>query len=294
MKILVLGLAKSGTTALAYRLRDALGEGAELEFEPGKTAGAEDSELHRRITARTGDGVTKNLVFPTTETRWERIFDNADRYDRAVWIVRDPRDIIISNFFYHWFQGHRASPERYRLALERTREKERNPGALPFIDLVSGTMTDNRAQLEAWQRSWYEILVEAAPGITRHLHVLKYEDLVDERLEELSAYLGIALTGAREIPDEHRRVVRTRAYGNWRRWFTEDDVEFFRPVLGEFLRGMGYDADDWTLQPVEQLPAAEGSGYMESLRSRGGSKSPVTKLAERARRTLRRLLPRRS
>ena len=53
-------------------------------------------------------------------------------------------------------------------------------------------------------------------------------------------------------------------------------------------------ADDWALQPAEQLPAAEGSDYMESLRSRGGSRSPVTKLAERARRALRRLLPRRS
>ena len=74
------------------------------------------------------------------------------------------------------------------------------------------------------------------------------------------------MSGAVVVPDEHRRVARTRGYGNWRRWFTEEDVEFFRPVISEFLDIMGYDPSDWELTPVDRLPAEEGSGYMERLR----------------------------
>ena len=290
MKILVLGLAKSGTTALAYKLQEALG-GAQLHFEPGKTTGAEDVRLHEGIVADSQSAVTKNLVFPTTETHWDDIFAIADRYDRAIWIVRDPRDIIISNFFYHWFQGHRATREKYTLALTRTRRKQHEPAGTPFIDLISGTMTENREQLAAWQNSWYSILLGAAGDIKQHMHILRYEDFVDARFGQLNDYLGLELRGETTVPSEHQRVVRTRAHGNWRRWFTEVDVEFFRPILSDFLECFGYDPDDWELTPVDHLPASEGSEYMEKLynkTSRGGaSRSLIGRIVDRLKRSRR-------
>ncbi len=280
MKVLVLGLAKSGTTALAYKIQEALGDDAALHFEPGKATGAEDRALHRRITSGSGPLVTKNLVFPTDETRWDDIFANAGRYDRAVWIVRDPRDIIISNFFYHWF-GHKSTNEKFVEALARTRRKEADPAGTAFIDLVAGTMTDNREHLAAWQSNWYGILGRAAGGIREHLHVLRYEDFVDGRLDAVSDYLGLTLAGDIAVPDEHQRVVRTRGHGNWRRWFTDEDVAFFRPIISDFLDTMGYDSDDWALTPVEALSAAEGSDYMKKLRE-GRGKAPARSLFRRA------------
>ncbi len=268
MKILILGLAKSGTTALAYKIHESLGSTAKLHFEPGKIGGAEDSTLHDGIIADNRSCVTKNLIFPTNETRWDEIFSNVHKYDRAVWIVRDPRDIIISNFFYHWFQGHKAAREKFNTALERTLRKEAKPACIPFIDLVSGTMTENRAQLEAWQNSWYDILSRASDQIIGQMHVLKYEDFVDENFSRLNEYLGLALTGATRVPDEHRRVVRTRSYGNWRRWFTSEDVEFFRPILQDFLDKMGYDASDWKLENPESLTREEGSEYRQKTFNR--------------------------
>ncbi len=280
MRVLVLGLAKSGTTALAYKIHEALGRDAALHFEPGKTTGAEDTALHARLTAAPGSMITKNLVFPTDETRWHDVFANADRYDRAIWIVRDPRDIIISNFFYHWY-GHHSTREKFEEALARTRRKESDPTGTPFVDLVAGTMTDSREQLAAWQSNWYGILGRAAAGIRSHLHVLRYEDFVDGRLDAVSAYLGLELAGDATVPDEHRRVARTRGYDNWRRWFTAEDVDFFRPIVSDFLRTMGYDADDWTLVPMSSLPADEGSGYMKKLRENRAS-APARSLLRRA------------
>ncbi|GJL81055.1 MAG: hypothetical protein DHS20C01_06890 [marine bacterium B5-7] len=273
MKILILGLAKSGTTALAYKIHAALGLNARLEFEPDTASGAENLSLHDDITSIDDPVVTKNLIFPTNQMNWDNIFANVAKYDRAIWIARDPRDIIISNFFYHWFQGHKAKPEAYRLALARTRAKESNPAGTPFVDLVAGTMTDNRAQLEAWQRSWYDILTGVADRISANMYVLRYEDFVDERFGELNQYLGLSLEGDTEVADEHRRVVRTRGYDNWRRWFTDEDIKFFRPILSEYLNTMGYDANDWALESPDRLPAAQGSEYMEKLRSKDARKS---------------------
>jgi len=265
MKVLILGLNKSGTTALAYKLQEALGQGTALHFEPGRVGGAEDEKIHRDIVAKPGAAVTKNLIFPSTETNWGSVFSNADLYDRAIWIVRDPRDIIISNFFYHWFQGHKAAPEKFQLALQRTSDKEQEPARYAFIDLVCGTMTEGRAQLEAWQRSWYDILDKAAPGIVKHTRVYKYEDFVAQNFAPIKDYLGLAIQGETEVPDEHQRVVRTRSFDNWRRWFTDEDVDFFRPILSEFLATMGYDPDDWRLEYPQSLPSAEGSDYMTKL-----------------------------
>jgi hypothetical protein len=132
-------------------------------------------------------------------------------------------------------------------------------------------MTENLDQLQGWQQSWYKILNNAAPQIISHLHVLKYEDFIDKRLDGLSTYLGIKLDGDTEVAAQHQRVVRTRAYGNWRRWFTEQDVEFFKPIIADFLRTMGYNSDDWRLEKVTQLASSEGSDYMKKLNTRSAS-----------------------
>ncbi|MFT5113327.1 MAG: hypothetical protein ACI8P9_002656 [Parasphingorhabdus sp.] len=286
MKVLILGLAKSGTTALAYKIHESMPDGAELEFEPGKTKGAEDLQLHNRITASNRPVVTKNLIYPDQQTRWQEIWANVAKYDRAIWIVRDPRDILISNFFYHWYQGYQVDKQAFELALKRTQQKEQSPSSMAFIDLVAGTMTKDRDQLQAWQQSWYDILNGAAETIQQRMHILKYEDFVDGRVDGLSEYLGISIEGETEVPDEHKRVIRTRGYDNWRRWFTNEDVEFFTPLISSFLQRMGYDHEDWKLIPCDTLPSAEGSEYMQDMfkRGRGTARSSKSWLRRFARR----------
>jgi hypothetical protein len=93
---------------------------------------------------------------------------------------------------------------------------------------------------------------------------LKYEDFVDENFADLEAYLGFPLKGSGQVDERHLRVVRTKKAGDWKNWFLEDDVTFFRPIFKEFMERFGY-ADDWTLPPDPVIAVEASSNYVRSL-----------------------------
>jgi hypothetical protein len=269
MKVLVLGLPKSGTTILAYRVFDALpGRWKKLYFERGRLRGAEDTAFHQRVCRGSRNVVSKNLVNPDAHTDWDAIFGSIACYDRSIWIARDPRDVLVSTFFYYWFRRHRVPAERYRKALTLTKEKERAPASLPFFRLVSDTMTGGEAPLAQWQQDTYGRLAQQAGRLAEQCQVLRYEDLIDGRLAELNDYLGVVVENRKEVPGRRRRVVRSRGYGDWRQWFTSEDIEFFQPMYAGYLQAMGYEAENWRLANPATLPSSSGSGYMQSLRRR--------------------------
>ena len=56
------------------------------------------------------------------------------------------------------------------------------------------------------------------------------------------SYLGFSINSQVSVPDELRRVERTKTFENWRRWFTEDDVDTLKSDLSPYLHRLGYDA----------------------------------------------------
>lgn len=266
MRIYILGLPKSGTSILAsWVSRSQPGWRRRLFIEPGERQGAEDTDLHQRIRRRHRNVVTKNLLFPDRRTDWERVLESARQYDRRIWLARDPRDNILSIFFYHWYRGHSTDEERFREAWRLTREKERSPASIPFYEIAGVTMNGNVAEFADWQGLWYSLLAASVPRISATMHVSRYESVVDRELQALGEYLGFRVRTGSRLGDDTRRVERTGQHGNWRRWFNRDDVEFFRPLFTDYMTAMGYDTDDWTLMPCETLPPSEGTEYMTRL-----------------------------
>jgi hypothetical protein len=92
-----------------------------------------------------------------------------------------------------------------------------------------------------------------------------YEDLVAGWFGPLAEYLGLPLTpDAPVVPEEHKRVERSRAVGSWRDWFTPEDVDYYRPLLAPILAAYGY-ADEWELNPAPVLDPRTGSRYVERI-----------------------------
>ena len=147
-------------------------------------------------------------------------------------------------------------------------QKEHDPSSIPFYRLVADTMTDGEEALANWQTSTYGYLNAQADNINRYCHVFHYEDMINNRMDDLNRYLGFTVSNEVEIDNARKRIVRSKAYDNWRRWFTGEDVKFFKPLLSEYLATMGYDSDDWNLVEVNRLPAVEGSEYMQRLHDR--------------------------
>jgi len=269
LRILLLGLGKSGTSIATYRIYAGLSQPKRIVFEPLTF----DQSGREKLDQQPGleidpefNIITKCLVQPLYNPDWNFITSYAENFNRHIWITRDPRDRLLSDFFYGAYRLH-APPGReqgfekvIRRRIQIVQEKERNPQVIPFKDLHADPEV-----LKQELRLIYDQLLQYAAPLLDSWFVLHYEDFVEGRTRKLNKYLGINVDLSAEVPNQFRRVARTRGHGNWRDWFTPDDVEFFRPLFDDYLRKTGYDADDWELNKNPKLDAEFGSKYIEKL-----------------------------
>jgi hypothetical protein len=96
------------------------------------------------------------------------------------------------------------------------------------------------------------------------LCICRYEDMVEGRLGGLEEYLGLKLEAGTAVSPEHGRVARTRTYGGWRNWFTDEDVEDLRPVLQPYLQHY-YAGAEWDLSAEPSVSAEFSSAYVARI-----------------------------
>ena len=73
-----------------------------------------------------------------------------------------------------------------------------------------------------------------------------------------------------EIPKSSgkAKVIRKKAAGDWRHWFTEEDVSLFKPAYKDYMQLMDYDIDDWNLNENPVIHPEYSSAYMQNLAQR--------------------------
>ncbi|QAY77679.1 hypothetical protein [Sphingosinicella sp. BN140058] len=269
MKIVIYGLAKSGTSALFYKIRNSLPAGTISLFEPS-TYTRRERLLERLRAARRGhfapDVLAKLLPWDWRPVR----LGDFDDFDRQILLVRDPRDRLVSALLYKTYN---ASFVRDASAaadfLDLVRRKEANPGAVTMLRLLR--TFDALEEAAGAQSSWMDRYHHR--GVTLplrfhderpHLPVFRYEQLVDSQFGPLEEMLGLSLGGAAKVPDSLQRVVRTKGYGAWRNWFTPEDVAELRPLFQAYLDRY-YSGADWDLQASPAIDAKHGSIYVERV-----------------------------
>ena len=259
LKVLLIGLPKSGTTILTYRIAEAFPFEPRIYFEPGGKNGLNDVQVHK-MDRHENFSITKSLFLPLSNIH-NKCSEICELYDKIVWIIRDPRDQFVSNFFYRWYFLHRPSPINFKKSYALTIQKESNPSSVPFLKLHEDCINADQYFKHGWGESMDQI-----KKIKSDILLLKYEDFVDNKLESLNEYLELEINENIEVPN-HRlmRVARTKKYGNWRNWFTPEDVAFYKPMLSDYLAFFGYDPDDWELNNPEKLSSKEGSEYMKRM-----------------------------
>ena len=121
--------------------------------------------------------------------------------------------------------------------------KQAAPGSVSLVEILEYMSAINECNFVDVFTQWMSYSVsyhDTFPGY----ELFHYEDLVDERFNDLEAYLGFALTGDAQVGPRLSRVVRTKGSGDWRNWFTAADVERFRPIYADYMQRHGYK-DDW-------------------------------------------------
>src|SRR3546814_18049498 len=78
-------------------------------------------------------------------------------------------------------------------------------------------------------------------GVAREKIVVAYEDMVAGRMTDLESYLGVTLPSDMSSVNlgPFGYTKRSGASGNWRAFFTYEDVKILRPLIGAKLDEIG-------------------------------------------------------
>lgn len=270
MKTVIFGLARSGTTALFYKLKNSLPPRTVCLFEPRRfdpravRAGGITSLLAR---GRGADVLAKVLPFRPDDPADA---DSFSHFDRQILIVRDPRDRLISRLLYGVYHSDFGRhDDKVKSFIEVLERKQAEPGSVPLIDLLAAFagLNGESFDLDAWAAAHRRHAIKKPLDFhdaREGLFLFRYEEMVDRRFAGLEEYLGVALKGEASVAAEFSRVTRTKSYGGWRDWLTARDVEYLRPLLRPFLDRY-YPEADWELRPSPSIPAEDGSLYVERI-----------------------------
>jgi len=262
MKILILGLGKSGTTAMLYKISGGLPNCKAFSGgRPGKYIGDYENAVYKHTYEE-----RKGKSFELYQDHLQK-----EHYDRKIWIARDPRDSAISRMLYRWHKGYLGYRKQYEAHLELVLKKEKDPKSVDFHEICRYTghngWPTTTAKVVEEEQNRYEQMRKFVEGLGDDWFLFKYEDMVDKKFKALNEYLAFDVTAEAEVPKGtgKEKVVRKKASGDWRHWFTEKDVELFKPAYTPYMELIGYDCDDWVLDPQPVIEPEFSSVYMQSL-----------------------------
>ena len=167
---------------------------------------------------------------------------------RTILLVRDPRDVIISqvhyilkeesHFLHHHYKTLQTDKERYITSILGVRHKQNNPKTLGIAEKLDSIL------------SWQQV---------DSVLMLRFEDLIGhqgggdsdiqkERIMAIGDHIGI------KIEETPARYIGKRAFGQggtyrkghigeWRQVFDDEVKDLFRKKAGAHLIKMGYELD---------------------------------------------------
>jgi hypothetical protein len=271
MKILILGTGKSGTTALLYKVAGGLPNCEVFSGgQPGKYSGQYENAVYKHTYEE-----RKGKSFDLFEKHLQK-----EHYDCKIWIARDPRDAAVSRMLYRWHKlywwhrGYLEKKKQFLAHLDLVLKKERDPRSVPFhlICRYSGHngWPISTEEVVEEERFRYQRMSDFVRSLGEEWFLFRYEDMVSRKVDGLNEYLGFQVEEDAEISQStgKAKVVRKKATGDWRHWFTEDDVELFKPAYLPYMEAIGYDCNDWALSQNPVIEPEYSSTYMKSLPKR--------------------------
>ena len=222
--------------------------------------------IMERDAAREG----KNIVgdkSPSSNIHGQAVRDMHAVYPDAklVYIVRDGRDVLISERFRNFVEESKFLTSEDKQIIEGLRKDQ-----TPFTNGTRSIFTESfiRRVAKGWVMNLQETEDEAKKLYGKNYFGMRYEDLLATPFEELSKlwkFLGVkkidkSLVKKIQVelksnPDEEWQAKRNKGIasflpkgqaGNWSRLFTEKDKFIFKEVAGEMLIKWKYEESvDW-------------------------------------------------
>lgn len=261
MRCLILGQGKSGTSALFYSIVNRM-PGAISIFEPVPMS---------REQLEPTDLVVKKLIEYLDDEEIKML----EQFDKRIYIMRDPRDAIVSRLLYIvWDRKFVYDDTKLGIFIDAIRQKERDPASISVVKLYE--LMDSLDQvrvLNAVQR----LNRKTVDFLNKHgdrFYSFKYEDFVQGNLGDIRDYLGLDIDNEIEVAEIHQRVKRKKSAGDWKNWFTEEDVLYFKREFADIMGIDNYN-DDWELNSVPVIEPEFSSEYVKRIANERREKLPL-------------------
>jgi len=262
MKILILGTGKTGTTVMVFKVAGGLPNcHAFSGGHPGKYIGDYENAVYKyTYDERKGKSI---------QVLQEHL--SKEHYDRKIWMARDPRDAAVSRMLYRWHRGFKGKEKQYEAHLDLVLQKEKNPQAIPFVEICRYSGHDNwpmtREQVVEEELQRYQQMVKFVKDLGSDWFLFTFENMVENNFAALNKYLGFEVQADATVPSTSgkAKVIRKKTSGDWRHWFTKEDVEFFKPPFLPYMEFIGYDPADWDPNPNPIIEPEYSSEYMTGL-----------------------------
>lgn len=162
-------------------------------------------------------------------------------FDKKLFLIRDPRDSFISRLLYMPYKKSQFNDDnaasRYTSIIK---QKSLQPKSIDlrsieslFYEITGINVSSMVKDLNAKSiRLWREYNPD--------FFLIKYEDFVSGNVDSIVKYLGFNISSSVEVPKNFKRLSRTRSYGNWKNWFTEEDNEFYFNEFKDFILEFSY------------------------------------------------------
>jgi len=262
MKVLILGTGKTGTTAMVYKVAGGLPNcHAFSGGHPGKYIGDYENAIYKHTYEE-----RKGKSFAVFKEHLSK-----EHYDRKIWMARDPRDAAVSRMLYRWHRGTTGRKKQYKTHLDLVLKKEKDPRSLPFSEICRYTghneFTRSVEKVVEEEKHRYQQMHEFVKDLGDDWLLYTYEDMIAKNFDALNAYLGFEIQAEAGVPSSSgkAKVIRKKASGDWRHWFTEEDIELFKPAFLPYMELIGYDCKDWNLDPNPVIEPEYSSVYMQNL-----------------------------
>lgn len=254
MRIVVAGIAKTGTTGLFYKIKNSLSGVVSSHFECHEAPKVHQSEFDHMLVKVI---CRENIGFLKTFTD----------YEKKIAIVRDPRDTIVSSVLYssgyHCPYVRDVHKVEQMVDLLRRKESGEKISFLSIINKHRELSNQASVELSSYASGCARQNLSMADNL-KDFYFFSYDDLVNQNFKTLDSYLEMPLLGSSEVPQCQRRVVRTRESGSWKIWFTPEDVSALRPSLDPVISFFGWDSS-WELANTHSIPAEHSSEYYLGL-----------------------------
>lgn len=258
----VVGLAKTGTTAVATTLCNTL-RVPTLLMEPSTVAAVAEADPVERLVVK--------IIFDHWRAEAEAlkrvVRPSASDAPLTIMLVRDPRDEAVSRLHYaayDYFSTRPTTQYDCDAWLEIFHRKEAAPEHTDVLHMQSRIMSRFGAGFLAapgLHEAYSRFIDDLTPQAGGTIHLLRYEDFVEGTIADET--LRKLLSGKRDVGPQLRRVHRHGSSGDWQHYLTDGDLAIFHKIYEPYLRRFGYSLER-SSDPAKP-DRATGSDYVAKL-----------------------------